>query len=76
MGQVTIYLDTKTEESLKRVAENSGMSKSKWVAALIQEKVGTEWSAAIGLMAGAWKDFPEAEEIRSIPGADMPRDTL
>jgi len=77
MGQVTIYLDNEIESKLKKAAKASKKSVSKWVAALIKEKVSTEWPPNIVNLAGSWKeDFPTLEEIRSTKGLDAKREEL
>ena len=47
------------------MVEKSGMSKSKWIAELIREKIANSWPENVKELAGTWKDFPTAEEIRS-----------
>ncbi len=77
MGQVTIYLDSKTEIKMKKAAKSSHLSVSKWVAKIIEEKITTEWPQDIVKLAGSWKnDFPAIEEIRANPGQDYPREDL
>jgi predicted nucleic acid-binding protein len=62
MGQVTIYLDTETENKLKQAAKSSHISVSKWVASVIKEKITTEWPQDVVKLAGSWKDdFPTIE---------------
>lgn len=76
MGQVTLYLDTETEAKMKTAAKAAGISHSRWVAALIREKTATEWPESIARLAGAWADFPTAEEIRAGLGEDVLREPL
>ncbi len=77
MGQVTIYLDGKTEMKMKKAAKSSSLSVSKWVAGIIEEKTATEWPQDITRLAGSWKeDFPEMDEIRDGQGQDYPREDL
>lgn len=77
MGQVTIYLDSETENKLKKAAKSSHLSVSKWVAGVIEEKVTTEWPQDVVKLAGSWKDdFPTVQEIRSTAGHDSPREEL
>ncbi|HFE66627.1 MAG TPA: CopG family transcriptional regulator [Chloroflexi bacterium] len=65
MSQVTIYLDKDTEERMRVFTKSLRISQSEWVAALIQEKLQNEWPESVASLAGAWADFPSAEEIRS-----------
>lgn len=76
MGQITIYLDDKTEAEIRAAAEAAGMSKSKWIARLIREKAGNKWPEAITRLAGAWPDLPTVEEIRHSGGDDSKREPL
>jgi hypothetical protein len=75
MGQVTIYLDNEIEKKLKKAAKASRKSVSKWVAAIISEKVSNEWPRDVAKLAGSWKtDFPSLNEIRSTDGVDVKRE--
>ncbi len=74
MGQVPIYLDDEIEAKMTAAAESMHLSKSKWIANLINEKVTTEWPKSIVELAGAWKDLPTAEELRSELGSDAKRE--
>jgi len=77
MGQVTIYLDKKTEMKMKKAARSSRLSVSKWVAGIIEEKTATEWPRDVIGLSGSWRDdFPETEEIRNGQGKDHPREEL
>lgn len=77
MGQVTIYLDTETEIKMKKAAESSHLSTSKWISEIIKEKIATEWPQELVKLAGSWKDdFPSIEEMRSNTGNDLPREEL
>ena len=76
MAQVTLYLDPQTEEKMKAAARAAGISNSRWVADLIREKTALEWPESVRHLAGAWPDFPTAEELRQgLPG-DAPRKPL
>jgi len=76
MGQLTIYLDDKTEAEMKAAATAAGVSKSKWVARVIHEKAGSEWPECIVRLAGAWPDLPTAEKIRHAAGDDARRESF
>ncbi|MDX2439627.1 MAG: hypothetical protein QNK40_03680 [Desulfobacterales bacterium] len=71
MGQVTIYLDDEIESKIRESAEALKLSKSKWIAGLIKEKVTGEWPESVKKLAGSWKDFPLVEEIRKTTGKDI-----
>ena len=76
MGQITIYLDSETEKRLTSVIKNGGISKSRWIADLIKEKVATNWPGNVVALAGAWSDLPTADEIRENLGEDAKREPL
>lgn len=76
MGQVTIYLEDEVEEKMSTAAKSAHLSKSKWVARLIREKVANEWPDSISELAGAWSDLPLAEEGREQLGRDVEREKL
>ncbi|WP_089723789.1 CopG family transcriptional regulator [Candidatus Thiosymbion oneisti] len=76
MGQVTIYLEEDTERKMVAAAKSAQLSKSKWIAKLIQEKVANEWPRSIVELVGAWEDFPDIDDIRSDQGKDTNREKL
>jgi len=76
MGQVTIYLEEEIERKMVDAAKSAHLSKSKWIARLIHEKVANEWPQSVVELAGAWEDFPSIEDIRSNKGKDANRETL
>ena len=71
MGQITLYIESETEKRLSSVIKNGGVSKSRWIADLIKEKIASSWPENIVALAGAWSDLPTAEEIRSATGKDV-----
>jgi hypothetical protein len=74
MGQVTIYLEDSIEQKMTEAARSAQLSKSKWVAQVISERVVTEWPQSIVDMAGAWEDFPSADELRQNEPVDSERE--
>ena len=76
MGQVTIYLEDDIEVKMVQAAKSANLSKSKWIARLIQERVATEWPKSVADMAGSWEDFPDIDTIRHQQGKDIPRETF
>lgn len=76
MGQVTIYLEDEIENKMRSSAKSMNLSQSKWIANLIKEKVVDEWPESVTQLAGAWKDLPTSEEIRSALGSDAVRKDL
>jgi hypothetical protein len=73
MGQVTIYLEGKTEKMARKAAKAEGVSLSKWVANRIVQSTRTEWPAYFRDLAGSWPDAPTAEQIRAGYGRDVKR---
>jgi len=76
MGQVTIYLDSETEKKMEKIVTKRRISKSKWIAGLIKEKTVSTWPETVAALAGAWADFPTAEEIRKKAGQDAARERI
>ena len=76
MAQITIYLDDEVLALVKSATKTGGISQSQWIAGAVRRRVKTEWPAAVLAMAGAWPDFPTAEEIRDSRGADASRERL
>ncbi|MDZ7754183.1 MAG: CopG family transcriptional regulator [Gammaproteobacteria bacterium] len=76
MGQVTIYLDDETEQKMVANAKAMKLSKSKWIANLIREKLVDEWPATIRELPGSWRDFPSLDELRASGETDVERESL
>ncbi len=76
MGQVTIYLEENIEQKMIDAAKSAHLSKSKWIAKLIQDKVANEWPPSVVALAGSWEDFPSTDEIRNNHGNDAEREAL
>ena len=76
MGQVTIYLDRDSEKRMKKAARAAGVPMSRWLAELVREKTRNEWPGAVRKAAGAWADFPDADELRKSAGTDTRREAV
>jgi hypothetical protein len=76
MGQITIYLDDETEQKMIANAKAMKLSKSKWIARLIQEKLVDEWPPTVRELAGSWRDFPSLQELRGDHDTDVERESL
>ena len=76
MPQVTLYVDEETDRKMRKAARAAGVSRSRWAAEAIRKKLGTEWPESFLKLAGAWRDFPSAEELRKSAGRDTPRESL
>jgi len=74
MGQVTIYLEDEIEDKMIKAAESAHLSKSKWIARLISEKVADEWPQSIVESVGSWTDFTKIEDLRKNSGVDAKRE--
>jgi hypothetical protein len=76
MGQVTIYLDDATVAKLKSASSCSGLSVSRFIANLIEQKTASEWPARVAGLAGTWRDFPDIKKIRKKQPKDVRRESL
>lgn len=76
MGQVTIYLEDELEAKMVADAKARQISKSKWIASVIREKLTNEWPHEVRETAGSWGDFPSLEEIRGAAHDDNKRESL
>jgi hypothetical protein len=76
MSNLTLYFDRKTEALVRQAVKGSGLSLSKWVARQVTEKIRCAWPDRVRSLAGAWPDFPSAEELRRQAGGDAKRETL
>ena len=76
MGQITLYLDKKTEEAFRRRAKMSRLSLSKWVAGALKEKTIYGWPDDVKQLAGAWPDLGDAGQSRKRLSQDILRENL
>jgi hypothetical protein len=76
MAQITIYLDDETATLMKTAVKQAGISQSQWIAEAVRQRTRKEWPASVRTLAGAWRDFPTAEQIRKRQGRDTPRERL
>lgn len=76
MSQVTIYLEPELAEKMRHAAESEGVSQSRWLAALVEQRLAQHWPESVRALAGAWGDFPEAEALRQGMAEDLPREPL
>lgn len=76
MGQVTLYMDDETLGRMRAAAEAAGMSMSAWLSHLVRERTHAEWPRQVAQLAGAWRDLPTAEELRSAQPAEVTREAL
>ncbi|MCP4700995.1 MAG: CopG family transcriptional regulator [Gammaproteobacteria bacterium] len=76
MGQLTLELDEQTEVFVKQSASNSGMSVNTWVIKMLRTQTEPIWPEEVRALAGAWRNFPLAEELRKAEGQDIPRESF
>ena len=76
MSQVTIYLEEDIEQKMVLAAQSANLSKSKWIAQLIQDKVANEWPQSIVDIAGSWEDFATIDIIRANIAKDVEREPI
>lgn len=76
MGQVTIYLDAKSEARIRKAAAKAGVPLSRWVSRLVQEKTRTEWPESVRRLAGAWRKDTHITAPGKAHGKDIPRESL
>lgn len=74
MSQITVYMDAETQARMKSAAQVAGLSVSRWLAGLVQEKTASAWPLEVLAAAGAWQDFPDLDELRANDVADLPRE--
>ena len=76
MPHLTIYLTADVEQRVRKAAQASKVSVSKWVADRVTKSVETSWPPEFLALAGAFPDFPDADELRKGYGEDVPRENL
>jgi hypothetical protein len=76
MAQITIYLPDEIETKARKTAKAKGQSVSRWIADQIVNTLDQTWSKGVLDAAGAFPDFPSADELRTGYGEDAPRETI
>jgi hypothetical protein len=76
MAHLTIYLNDDVEQRARKAAKAAKISVSKWVADRVTHSVQTAWPAEFLSLAGAFPDFPDASDLRTGYGEDVPRESL
>lgn len=76
MGKITIYLDDETARKVAANASAMKLSKSKWIASVIREKLVDEWPATVRGLPGTWRDFPSPDEFQTHEDTDVERGSL
>jgi len=76
MGAVTIYLNADLESRMRSATKAMRLSQSKWIALIIERELENKWPQSVIELAGAWEDFPSAEELRETAVSDIPRESF
>jgi hypothetical protein len=58
MPQVSVYLDARTVALLDDAARDAGITRSRFVAETLLDRLGAAWSLQVTQLAGAWSDVP------------------
>ena len=76
MAHLTIYLADDVERRVRKAAKAAKVSVSRWVADRVSKSVEASWPPEFLALAGAFPDFPEADDLRKGYGEDVPRESL
>lgn len=76
VAHLTIYLSDDVETQVRKAAKEAKVSVSKWVADRVTKSIERSWPAEFLSLAGAFPDFPEADQLRKGYGVDVPRENL
>ena len=76
MAHLTIYLSNDVERRVRKAAKAARLSTSKWIAEQVTKEVETSWPPEFLALAGAFLEFPSADELRKGYGEDVPRESL
>ena len=76
MAHLTIYLNDDVERRVRKAAKASKVSVSKWVADRVSKSVEASGPPEFLALAGAFPDFPDADDLRKGYGEDVPRESL
>ena len=76
MAQLTIQLDDELADRIHAATVAAGTTPSEWIADALRQRIQADWPQFVRDLAGAWPDFPTAEEIRSQTGSDLTRERL
>ena len=77
MAQVTIYMNDKIEQKVKKLAKSMNLSISKYISSVLEQKTADSWNIDIKNLSGAWSQFSSIEDIRSNESIkDAPRESL
>lgn len=73
MSHITVYLDEKTEAFVRARARRAKTSVSGWIRNAVGRAAEKSWPTEVVDLAGQWRDFPSANQIRASLSEDTPR---
>ena len=77
MAQVTIYMDNNLEENVKKLAKSTGVSISKFISNILEQKVSSSWDDSVRKLSGSWNDDTAfSEDLRSLKTPDIKREVF
>ncbi len=76
MSQVTIYINNRLEEKIKKIAQSMNVSISKFIVSAVEQQLKEEWPGSVKKLSGSWSDFPDLEEIRQTEVNDVKREAF
>ena len=77
MAQVTIYMDNNLEENVKKLAKSTGVSISKFISNILEQKVSSSWDDSVRKLSGSWSDGTAfREDLRSHKTPDIKREVF
>lgn len=76
MANITIYLSDEVERRIRQAAEAQGKSVSRWISGRLTELVDQSPAGELLLLAGAFPDFPDIDDLRAGYGPDARRENV
>lgn len=77
MAQVTIYMDNNLEENVKKLAKSTGVSISKFISNILEQKVSSSWDDDVRKLSGSWSDDTAfSEDLRNHKTSDIKREVF
>lgn len=73
MAQVTIYMDNALEANVKQLANDTGVSISKFISKILEQNINNKWSKDIKDLSGSWNDIDE-KDIKNYQVQDIKRE--
>ena len=73
---LTLEIDNRLAARLNEAAQNAGLPPAEWIKRLIESHTTPAWPDSVKALAGAWRDEPWPEDLRSSLGQDTPRESF